>query len=255
MYLYSQTKAIMQLKIQYRAVSGLVPYAQNAKKHDAKNVGELAHIIQKFGFLDPVGIDADGVIVWGHGRVLAAELLGMATVPTITLPSNLSTEELRALRIAHNKMAEKSGWDEDTLRLELEELKGFDFDMSATGFDGLELDNLLRDVERDFAAFEEPPRRVMPNITVGEEEANDDDTEEGDDDGEDDAPTPPVTPVAPEPKSSDDHYSQFSIVMLHENKVRLMDTLDKLRNDKGLDKLEDALMELVHIYDTLTRPI
>ena len=230
----------MQLKIKYRSVTELVPYAQNARKHDAKNVGEIAAAIQRFGFLDPVGIDHDGVIVWGHGRVLAAELLGMETVPTITLPADLSPEEVRALRIAHNKLAEKSGWDNDVLRLELEDLKGLDFDLAATGFDSHELDNLLRDVERDFAAFE-PPRRVMPSITVGEEEPDDSDEEE-------EEATPP--PPAPEPRSSDDQYSQFSIVMLHENKLWLMDLLAKVRNDKGLDKLEDALMEIARSYET-----
>lgn len=242
----------MKLTIKYRDVAGLVPYARNAKKHDAENVGLIAASIERFGFLDPVALDSNGVIVWGHGRVLAAELLGMATVPTITLPSTITPDEIRALRIAHNKLAEKSGWDTDALRIELEDLQKLDFDLSATGFDGRELDNLLRDVEKDFAAFSEPPRRAMPNITIGEEQPHDND-DDGDDDGAD-SPTntpPPLT----EPRSSDDHYSQFSIVMLHDNKVRLMDTLDKLRNDKGLDKLEDALMELVHIYDTLTRSI
>lgn len=227
---------MMKLTIKYKNVDALVPYARNAKTHDAENVGVIAASIERFGFLDPVALDSNDVIVWGHGRVLAAELLGMATVPTITLPSTITPDEIRALRIAHNKLAEKSGWDTDALRIELEDLKGLNFDLSATGFDGRELDNLLRDVEKDFATFSEPPPRVMPNITVGEED-------EADDDDEEEEASPP------EPKSSDDHYSQFAIVMLHESKLRFMDVLAKIRNDKGLDKLEDALMELVRVYE------
>lgn len=236
----------MKLTIKYRDVSALVPYARNAKKHDAENVGVIAASIERFGFLDPVALDSNDVIVWGHGRVLAAELLGMATVPTITLPSTIKPDEMRALRIAHNKLAEKSGWDNDALRIELEDLQSLNFDLSATGFDGRELDNLLRDVEKDFATFNEPPRRVMPNITIGEPEEQPDE-DDGDDDGADSPTTTP--PPINEPRSSDDHYSQFAIVMLHDNKVRMMDVLDKLRNAKGLDKLEDALMELVRSYE------
>lgn len=246
MRIFVANEGNMKLTIKYRDVSGLVPYARNAKKHDAENVGVIAASIERFGFLDPVALDSDDVIVWGHGRVLAAELLGMATVPTITLPSTITPDEMRALRIAHNKLAEKSGWDNDALRIELEELQSLDFDLSATGFDGRELDSLLRDVEKDFATFNEPPRRVMPNITIGEPEEQPDE-DDGDDDGAD-SPTRTPPPLN-EPKSSDDHYSQFSIVMLHDNKVRMMDVLDRVRNAKGLDKLEDALMELVRSYE------
>ena len=235
----------MNLKIKYRSVSELVPYARNARMHDAKNVGEIAQSIQRYGFLDPISIDASGTIVWGHGRLLAAELLNMQSVPTITLPDTLTPEEVKALRLAHNKLAEKSGWDDELLRAELEDLQKLDFDLSDTGFDESEVNNLFRDFERDLAAAETPPRREMPNITIGEEEKDADIAEEEEPETDEDAPLA----LAPEPKSSDDAYSQFSIVMQHENKVWFLDLLNKVRNAKGLDKLEDALVEIGRAYE------
>lgn len=233
----------MNLEITYRQVSALIPYANNARVHDAQNVGEIARSIQRFGFLDPVGIDQSGSIVWGHGRVLAAELIGLETVPTIMLPANLSGDEIKALRLAHNKLAEKSGWDNDLLRLELEQLKGLDFDLAVTGFDESEVDNLLRDFEQEFAA--EPPRRVMPNITIEDPEEKDASVAPEEEEEEPEAEEEP----APIPKSSDDTYSQFSIVMQHENKLWLVDLLNKVRNAKGLDKIEDALVEIGRAYE------
>lgn len=238
---------MMKLTIKYKNVDALVPYARNAKTHDAENIEEIAAIIERFGFLDPVALDSNDVIVWGHGRVLAAELLGMATVPTITLPSTITADEIRALRIAHNKLAEKSGWDTDALRIELEDLQSLDFDLAATGFNSRELDSLLSDIEKDLATFNDDEVRSGPpkslHIDDYEEQADEDKNGDG-------ADIPISTPTSSSSPEKDElQYSQFAVMMSEENKSRLMQLLNKLRSDKMLDKIEDALMELVRAYE------
>lgn len=235
-----------QLQIAYENIDALVPYAQNIKNHDAENVGIIAASIDRFGFLDPIAIDAKGVIVWGHGRVLAAKSLGMATVPTITLPSTITHDEIRALRIAHNKLAEKSGWDTDALRIELEYLQNLDFDLSATGFDGRELDALLRSVEKDLAAFNEPTHWDSPTRATYKEQPDEDedqDEEYGDDLG--DGADSPICSSAPLPNPE---FVTFTIIMKEDNQKSLIETLLEIKQEKGFDKIEDALMEMARVY-------
>lgn len=238
---------MMQLQIVYENVDELVAYAQNVKNHDEQNISIIADSIKRFGFLDPIALDSNNVIVWGHGRVLAAKSLGMATVPTITLPSTITPTEIRALRIAHNKLAEKSGWDTDALRIELEDLQSLDFDLAATGFNSRELDSLLSDIEKDLATFnEDEVRSGSPkSLDIDDYEQQPDEDENGDG-----ADIPISTPTSSgSPKKDELQYSQFAVVMSEENKNRLMQLLNKLRSDKMLDKIEDALMELVRAYE------
>lgn len=237
-----------QLQIVYENIDALVPYAQNIKNHDAENIGIIAASIERFGFLDPIAIDAKGVIVWGHGRVLAAKSLGMATVPTITLPSTITPDEIRALRIAHNKLAEKSGWDTDALRIELEDLQNLDFDLSATGFDGRELDVLLRSVEKDLAAFNEPAHRDSPTRATYEEQPDEDQDDEDDDDDEDDLGDGADSPICSSAPMPNPEFVTFTIIMKEDNQKSLIETLLKIKQEKSLDKLEDALMEMARVY-------
>jgi hypothetical protein len=184
--------------------------------------------------------------VWGHGRVLAAQSLGMATVPTITLPSTITPAEIRALRIAHNKLAEKSGWDTDALRIELEDLQSLDFDLSATGFDGRELDTLLRSVEKDLAAFNEPPvYRDSPTTTDSDDDTDEDEDEDEEQDDLGDGADSPICSSAPMPNPE---FVTFTIIMREDNQKQLVESLLKIKEARGLDKLEDALMELVRVY-------
>lgn len=123
-------------------VDTLVPYARNSRTHSPEQVAQVAASIREFGFTNPVLIDAEGGIIAGHGRVMAARSIGLEEVPCIRL-SHLSEAQRRAYVIADNKLALNAGWDEDLLALELKELGEMDFDMRLTGFAGDEIDELL----------------------------------------------------------------------------------------------------------------
>ena len=124
----------LDLTIVYRAASSIKPEPRNARTHSKTQVAEIAASIRQFGFSNPLLVDAEGVIIAGHGRLLAAKSLGLHSVPTITLP-HLDEAQRRALRLADNKIALNAGWDRDLLRLELKELAALeiDFDLSLTG--------------------------------------------------------------------------------------------------------------------------
>jgi len=123
-------------------VQDLNPYAQNARAHSDKQIQQVAKSIRLFGFINPVVIDASNEIVAGHCRVLAARQLGLFEVPTIQV-THLSEAELRAYRIADNKLTDNSEWDEPSLRLELEYLSQIEIDLDVTGFEIPEIDLLL----------------------------------------------------------------------------------------------------------------
>lgn len=111
-----------------RRIDELVPYDKNAKKHDKKQIAAVAESIKRYGFVQPVVVDKDGVIVIGHCRTLAAKKLGMETVPCVSV-EDLSPEEVNALRLVDNKTNE-SAWDLDLLAesMKLADLDGFDLD-------------------------------------------------------------------------------------------------------------------------------
>ena len=133
------------LAISYRPVGSLVPDPRNARTHPKRQVEQIAASIREFGFANPILIDAEGRIIAGHGRLLAAKALGMTEVPTIVLP-HLSEAQQRALRIADNKIALGAGWDLDLLKLELGELAvlDVDLDLALTGFSSGEIDVILK---------------------------------------------------------------------------------------------------------------
>ena len=116
------------MKVANRNLAELTPYAGNAKKHDSTQIANVAESIKQFGFVQPIVIDRDGVIVIGHCRALAAEKLGMNEVPCVCV-DDLTPEQVNALRIVDNKSNE-SPWDFDILPDKLAELdfSGFDFD-------------------------------------------------------------------------------------------------------------------------------
>ncbi|MDB5318328.1 MAG: modification methylase [Rhodospirillales bacterium] len=126
-------------------VSGLVPYARNARTHSDAQVAQIAASIREFGFTNPVLVDGDRGVIAGHGRLLAARLLGMAEVPTIEL-GHLTETQRRAYVLADNRLALSAGWDTDMLRLELGELDASGFDLALTGFDPGELAGFLTEV-------------------------------------------------------------------------------------------------------------
>ena len=140
-------------RIEWRDPNTLTPYSNNAKTHPREQIDKIAASIAGFGFDQPIVIDADGVIIKGHGRREASLRLGIDRVPVL-VRSDLSVAEIKAARIADNKTAE-SPWDEELLRLELETLVGDDFDVSLTGFDLDEIDRLLQEPEEDSTGLTE----------------------------------------------------------------------------------------------------
>ena len=125
-------------QIEMMAVADLVPYARNSRTHDDAQVAQIAASIREFGFTNPVLIDAQGGIIAGHGRVLAARKLKLEQVPCIML-DHLTDTQRRAYVIADNKLALNSGWDEELLKLELSDLNDEGFDLDLTGFTSEEI--------------------------------------------------------------------------------------------------------------------
>jgi DNA modification methylase len=130
------------LRIEAMPLDGLVPYAANARLHPNEQVEQLAASIAEFGFNVPVLVDQAGVLIAGHGRVLAAKRLGLGSVPTIRL-GHLTLRQAKAYRLADNKIALNSTWDTSLLKAEFAELTADGFDLGLTGFSGDEVLELL----------------------------------------------------------------------------------------------------------------
>ena len=156
------------LQMEMMPVASLAPYAANARMHPTEQVAQLAASIAEFGFNVPVLVDDAGVLIAGHGRVLAAKALGLDAVPAIRL-GHLTEAQARAFRLADNQLALNSTWDESLLAAELRELRAEEFDLGLIGFDQAMLDRLLVD-----AAGDAPPATGDPDAP---------------------APEPPVVPV------------------------------------------------------------
>jgi hypothetical protein len=134
------------LQIEIRPIERLIAYVRNARTHSDEQVAQIAASIAEFGFVNPVLIGTDDVIVAGHGRVLAAKRLGLAEVPVIVL-DHLNEAQRRALVIADNKLAENAGWDEAMLRAELAALREEDFDLDILGFSDADLLRILDSID------------------------------------------------------------------------------------------------------------
>jgi ParB-like chromosome segregation protein Spo0J len=127
-----------KLAIKYKTTEQLIPYALNSRTHSESQISQLAASIREFGFTNPVLLDGENGILAGHGRVMAARLLKLESVPTIEI-SHLTATQKKAYVIADNKLALNAGWDMDILGLEIEELKNCDFEIELLGFDESEL--------------------------------------------------------------------------------------------------------------------
>ena len=136
----------MELKIEYMRTEELRPYAGNAKMHPAEQVEQIKRSIEEFGFNDPIAIWRGNEIIEGHGRLIAAEELGMQEVPVIRL-DGLTDEQRRAYALVHNKTTMNSDFDLDLLQAELNELT--DIDMAQFGFDDAAADDQTEDVSED----------------------------------------------------------------------------------------------------------
>lgn len=136
-----------KLEVTYKDINDIVPYAGNAKKHPGEQVKQIANSIQEFGFNDPIAVDENGVIIEGHGRLLAAKELGIETVPVIVL-DGLDEQAKKAYILAHNQLTLSSGFDIDALQAELDAIT--DFDMSDFGFDEHKFGDRQETTEDDF---------------------------------------------------------------------------------------------------------
>jgi ParB-like chromosome segregation protein Spo0J len=125
------------MKIQEVAVNKLIPYAKNSRTHSDQQVAQIAASIKEFGFRNPILVDGVGVIA-GHGRLLAAQKLGLDKVPTIDC-SDMTESQKKAYIIADNKLALNAGWDNDLLKLEIGDLQEENFNIDILGFDISEL--------------------------------------------------------------------------------------------------------------------
>ena len=145
------------LEINYRPLGELTPYIGNARTHSDEQVDQVAASIKEFGFTNPILLDGDNTIIAGHGRLLAAKKIGMNQVPTITL-DHMTEAQKRAYIIADNKLALNAGWDDELLALELGDLSDADFDLSLTGFDEFEMNEIMHAANFDPGSEDEQGR-------------------------------------------------------------------------------------------------
>ena len=141
-------------------VSDLIPYARNSRTHSDVQVNKIASSIKEFGFLNPVLIDKDNGIIAGHGRVMAAQKLGLKEVPVLQI-GHLSDTQKRAYIIADNRLALDAGWDEEMLRVEFAELTDDGFNLELTGFELGEISAV---------DFDESEEVGMPDLPDGDKE-------------------------------------------------------------------------------------
>jgi ParB-like chromosome segregation protein Spo0J len=133
------------MKIDMMPISELRPYARNARIHSKRQIKQIGRSIERFGFCNPVLIDDNNEIIAGHGRVEAAKLLALKEVPTVRL-AHLNESEKRAYVLADNRLAEKAGWDRQTLAIELQGLIDLGFEIELTGFDPADVDLMIEEI-------------------------------------------------------------------------------------------------------------
>jgi DNA modification methylase len=154
--------------VERRPIASLVPYARNARTHSDAQVAQLAASIREWGWTMPVLVDEAGGIIAGHGRVLAARLLGLEDVPVMTA-TGWSEAKRRAYILADNKLALNAGWDEAMLALEVSDLAAEAFDMSLIGFSVEEVADLTADRKQGLTDADEAPEPpVVPTSRPGD---------------------------------------------------------------------------------------
>src|SRR5690606_21839436 len=130
------------LQIEHRPVDFLIPHARNARTHSDAQVAQIAASIREFGFNNPVLVDGENGVIAGLVRLLAAQKLGLDSVPVIEL-AHLSETQKRSFILADNKLALNAGWDDELLSLELADLSMAGMDLSLIGFSDVEITELL----------------------------------------------------------------------------------------------------------------
>jgi ParB-like chromosome segregation protein Spo0J len=142
-------------KVERRSVASLVPYARNPRTHTPAQVDQIAASIREWGWTVPVLVDEQGGLIAGHGRVMAAKLLGLTEIP-VMVATGWTEAQKRAYVIADNKLTLNSGWDDELLKVELDDLKALDFDLALMGFSLEEIGALSSDAPADEGGIETP---------------------------------------------------------------------------------------------------
>ncbi len=150
--------------IEWKQTGELIPYSNNSRTHSEKQVQQVAASIKEFGFTNPILIDEDNGIIAGHGRLQAAQLLGMDKVPTIALEGFTEVQK-KAYVIADNKLALNADWDYELLKIEVENIAQ-DINLSLLGFDDQELANIIDGLSEDSSELKEESYSEVFNIIV-----------------------------------------------------------------------------------------
>ena len=154
------------IKYSKKSVSDLIPYARNSRTHSDEQVAKIASSIKEFGFLNPVIVDGENGVIAGHGRIMAAQKLGIDEVPVVEA-SHLTDAQKRAYIIADNRLALDAGWDDEMLRVEFAELADAEFDLELTGFTLDEIDALqVEEVEEGLTDEDAVPEAPEQPVTV-----------------------------------------------------------------------------------------
>lgn len=155
------------MKVEMWAVDRPVPYDKNPRQISPEAVAKVARLIKQFGWRQPIVVDTDGVVIVGHTRLLAAEQLGLKTVPVHI--AEMTAEDARAYRIADNRVNRESTWDDDLLRGELFELDNAGVDLALTAFDPEEWDNLFSGMKADAPGGDDAPGDDVPGDSYSEQ--------------------------------------------------------------------------------------
>jgi ParB family chromosome partitioning protein len=156
-------KIVMPSQIVMRATASLIGYARNSRTHDERQIDVLCKSITEYGFTNPILIDGDRGVIAGHGRIMAAEKLGLVEVPCIEL-RHLTNEQKRAYLILDNQSSLMSGWNEALLAQELADLSGVGIEATDLGFDATEVDRLMEIMGTEFAK----PLDAWPTLPSGD---------------------------------------------------------------------------------------
>lgn len=148
------------MEYELKKTKDLIPYVNNSRTHSDEQVAQIAASIKEFGFINPVVIDGENGVIAGHGRIMAAKLLGLDEVPCVKA-DHLTDAQRKAYVIADNQLALNAGWDEELLKVELESLEELDFDLGLLGFE----DDFLEEV---FEGEEEKEiKEMLPDEEIG----------------------------------------------------------------------------------------
>jgi hypothetical protein len=204
------------MEIKHLSVDSLIPYALNARTHSDAQVAQIAASIKEFGFTNPVLTDIDNGIIAGHGRVMAARKLGMATVPCIEL-AHLTETQKKAYILADNKIALNSGWDVELIKLGFDFLELEGFDLELTGFSAEDMARISDDTD-------ELNLKYMSQ--GGVEDVGQRDNEKGSDDNPDEKLFP------------------FSVVLTYEQRDIVFSAIKRARDQHGVESSGEAIFSI-----------